>query len=125
MMMVLADGKHFRVGARRRRRVAVFFLDAARFALGVVVGTDETAELFLRGLHAVLRRFGFMDTLSLDRGPGFRADDTAAACHRLGIHLVHGTAGYPELQRRFWTDPPRGVLVIQCAASAAARAALS
>jgi hypothetical protein len=77
--------------------VALFFLDdATRFALGVVVGTDETAALFLRGLHAVLRRFGFMDILFLDRGPGFRADDTAAACHRLDIHLVLGTAAYPE-----------------------------
>jgi putative transposase len=97
MMMVLADGKHFRAGVRRKRRVAVFFLDdATRFGLGVVVGTDETAELFLRGLHGVLRRFGFMAVLFLDRGPGFRADDTAAACHRLDIHLVLGTAGYPE-----------------------------
>jgi hypothetical protein len=97
MMMMLADGKHFRAGVGRKRRVAVFFLDdATRFGLGVVVGTDETAELFLRGLHTVLRRFGFMDVLFLDRGPGFRADDTAAACHRLDIHLVLGTAGYPE-----------------------------
>jgi putative transposase len=97
MMMVLSDGKHFRAGVRRKRRVAVFFLDdASRFGLGVVVGTDETAELFLRGLHGVLRRFGFMTVLFLDRGPGFRADDTAAACHRLDIHLVLGTAGYPE-----------------------------
>lgn len=97
MMMVLADGKHFRAGVRRRKRVALFFLDdASRFGLGVVVGTDETAELFLRGLHAVIRRFGFMDIVFLDRGPGFRADDTAAACHRLDIHLVLGTAAYPE-----------------------------
>jgi transposase InsO family protein len=97
MQMVLADGKHFRAGIRRRKRVALFFLDdASRFGLGVVVGTDETAALFLRGLHAVLRRFGFMDIVFLDRGPGFRADDTAAACHRLDIHLVLGTAEYPE-----------------------------
>ncbi len=97
MMMVLADGKHFRAGVRRRKRVALFFLDdASRFGLGVVVGTAEAAELFLRGLHGVLRRFGFMDIVFLDRGPGFRADDTAAACERLGIHLVLGTAGYPE-----------------------------
>lgn len=97
MMCVLADGKHFRPGTRRRKRVALVFLDdASRFGLGVVVGTDETAALFLRGLHAVIRRFGFMDILFLDRGPGFRADDTAAACHRLDIHLVHGTAAYPE-----------------------------
>lgn len=97
MMMVLADGKHFRAGARRRKRVAVFFLDdASRFGLGVVVGTTETAELFLRGLHRVLRRFGFMDIVFLDRGPGFRADDTAAACQRLDVHLVLGEAAYPE-----------------------------
>ena len=97
LMMVLADGKYFRAGPRRRKRVAVFFLDdASRFGLGVVVGTDESAELFLRGLHAVIRRFGFMDIVFLDRGPGFRSDDTAAACRRLDIHLVLGTAGYPE-----------------------------
>ena len=97
MMMLLADGKRFRAGPRRRKRVAVFFLDdASRFGLGVVVGTDEDTELFLRGLHAVLRRFGFMDIVFLDRGPGFRADDTAAACRRLEINLVLGTAGYPE-----------------------------
>jgi putative transposase len=97
MMMVLADGKHFRAGAKRAKRVAVVFLDdATRFALGVVVGTAETAELFLRGLHRVLRRFGYMDILFLDRGAGFKADDTAAACHRLEIRLVLGTAAYPE-----------------------------
>lgn len=97
MMMMLADGKHFRAGARRAKRVAVFFLDdATRFGLGVVVGTTEDTELFLRGLHRVLRRFGFMDILFLDRGPGFKADDTAAACRRLEIRLVLGTAGYPE-----------------------------
>lgn len=97
MMMLLADGKHFRAGARRAKRVAMFFLDdATRFGLGVVVGTAESAELFLRGLHRVLRRFGFMDIVFLDRGPGFKADDTAAACRRLDIHLVLGTAAYPE-----------------------------
>jgi putative transposase len=97
MMMVLADGKHFRAGVRRAKRVAVFFLDdASRFGLGVVVGTAESAILFLRGLAAVIRRFGFCDVLFLDRGPGFKADDTAAACRRLEIQLVLGTAGYPE-----------------------------
>ncbi len=97
LMMVLADGKHFRAGPRRRKRVAVFFIDdASRFGLGVVVGTAESTELFLRGLHGVIRRFGFMDILFLDRGPGFRADDTAAACQRLDIRLVLGTAAYPE-----------------------------
>ena len=97
MMMTLADGKYFRAGPRRSKRVAVFFLDdASRFGLGVVVGTSETTELFLRGLHAVIRRFGFMDILFLDRGPGFKSADTAAACRRLDIRLVLGTAAYPE-----------------------------
>lgn len=97
MMMVLADGKHFRAGVRRRRRVALFFLDdATRFGLGVVVGTDETAALFLRGLHAVLRRFGFMDVLFLDRGPGFRADDTGRGLPPPRHAPRAGTAAYPE-----------------------------
>ena len=97
MMMMLADGKHFRAGVSRAKRVAVFFLDdATRFGLGVVVGTVESAELFLRGLHRVLRRFGFMDIVFLDRGAGFKADDTVAACRHLDIHLVLGTAAYPE-----------------------------
>jgi putative transposase len=41
MMMVLADGKHFRAGVRRRKHVALFFLDGApRYELGVLVGTE-------------------------------------------------------------------------------------
>jgi len=97
MMMTLCDGKHFRAGPRRTRRVALFFLDdASRFGLDVVVGTAESAVLFLRGLHRVIARFGFMDVLFLDRGPGFKADDTLAACRRLEVHLVLGRAHYPE-----------------------------
>jgi hypothetical protein len=39
MQMVLCDGKHFRAGAARLRRVALFFLDdATRMGLHVVVG---------------------------------------------------------------------------------------
>lgn len=97
MMMVLADGKHFRAGIGKTRRVALFFLDdATRLGMHVVVGTAEDAPLFLRGLYAVLCRYGFFDVLFLDNGPGFIADDTAAACAKLGIHLVLGTKGYPE-----------------------------
>jgi len=48
----LCDGKHFRAGVARARRVALFFLDdATRLGLEVVVGTAECAELFLRGLY--------------------------------------------------------------------------
>jgi hypothetical protein len=97
MMMSLADGKHFRAGVHRTRRVALFFLDdASRYGLEVVVGTSETAALFLRGLYQVITCFGFMDILFLDRGPGFKADDTATACLNLNINLVLGTAQYPE-----------------------------
>ncbi len=97
MMMILADGKHFRAGPRRTRRVGLFFLDdATRYGLDVVVGTVELAALFLRGLYRVICRAGFMDISYLDRGPGFNAADSLAACLRLGIHLILGTAGYPE-----------------------------
>lgn len=97
MMMVLADGKHFRAGPRRSRRMAYVFLDdASRFGLAAVVGTSEHPRLFLRGLHKVITRFGLMDSIFLDRGPGFTAHDVAVVCARLGINLVLGTAGYPE-----------------------------
>src|SRR3989442_9722869 len=52
--------------------------------------------LFLRPLHETLLRYGLMIALFLDRGPGFISDDTVAVLARRGIHLIHGTAGYPE-----------------------------
>lgn len=98
MLMVLSDGKHFRAGVARLRRVALVFLDdATRYGLDAFVGTQgENSILFLTGLHQVIARFGLMAALFLDRGPGFISDDTHAACARLGIAFIHGTAGYPE-----------------------------
>lgn len=97
MELVLADGKHFRAGATRARRVAFFFLDdATRLALHVVVGTSESSALFLRGFHAVLRDAGRMGILYLDRGPAFIANDVAEVCRRLEIALIHGEGRYPE-----------------------------
>jgi transposase InsO family protein len=97
MQMVLCDGKHFRAGATRARRVALFFLDDAhRFGLHVVVGTSESASLFLRGLYEMSARHGLADIYYLDNGPGFIALDTAEAVRRLEALLVLGTAGYPE-----------------------------
>lgn len=97
MMMVLVDGKHFRAGARRTKRVALFFLDdATRRGLRAAVGTAESSALFLRGLYEVLRRHGLMDVLYLDRGPGFIADDTQRVVAQLGKHLVLGRARYPQ-----------------------------
>lgn len=97
MMMVLADGKHFRAGIGKTRRVALFFIDdATRLGMHVVVGSSENPSLFLGGLYEVIARYGFFDVLYLDNGAGFIADDTAAACAKLGIHLVLGTPGYPQ-----------------------------
>jgi transposase InsO family protein len=97
MMMALADGKHFRAGAQRLKRVALHLLDdATRFGLGVMVSTSETTELFLRTLRQVIGSFGLMNVLFLDHGSGFISEDTHTAVACLGVHLVHGTVAYPE-----------------------------
>ncbi len=97
MDMVLCDGKHFRAGEGRAKRVALFFLDdATRSILHVAVGTAETAELFQRGLYDCIVRYGYMTALYLDRGPGFIAQDTIGVLARLGIPLIHGEVGYKE-----------------------------
>ncbi len=117
MMMVFADGKYFRAGARRTRRIALFFIDdATRRVLGVVVGpSGESSALFLRGLYEVVRRFGLMDVVFLDRGPGFIADDTRRVLVALGKHLVLGRARYPQghgkierFNQTAWDDVLRG-----------------
>lgn len=95
--MVLADGKHFRAGAQRLRRVALFFLDdATRYGLHVVVGTSESTELFLRGLYELSRKYGIASIYYLDHGPGFIAADTASVIARMNRSLIHGEKVYPE-----------------------------
>lgn len=95
--MVLSDGKHFRAGASRARRLAMFFLDdCSRFGLHVVVGTSENSRLFLRGLYEMIRRFGLMSIFYLDHGSGFIADDSMAVIAALGALLIHGEVAYPE-----------------------------
>lgn len=97
MMMVVADGKHFRAGAERRRRVAVTLLDdATRMGLGVVVGTSECTELFLHALCQVLARYGLPISLFVDNGPGFISNDTRTVVAGLGIQLIHGSRAYPQ-----------------------------
>lgn len=97
MQMVLSDGKHFRAGIRRLRRVALFFLDdCSRYGLHVVVGTSENSELFLRGLFEMVQCCGLMDALFLDRGPGFISGDTFRVVGQLERALIHGTKAYPE-----------------------------
>jgi len=84
LQMVLCDGKQFRAGVQRAKRVALFFLDdATRFVLHVVVGFSESASLFLRGIYGVVSKYGHVSNFYLDRGPGFIADDTASVCRDL------------------------------------------
>ena len=97
MDMVLCDGKHFRAGADRRKRVALFYLDdATRLVLHVVVGLSETRELFLRGLYECIRRYGFMRTFFVDNGPAFVAADSIAVFAKLEVPLIHGERCYKE-----------------------------
>jgi transposase InsO family protein len=97
MLMVLCDGKHFRAGVKRARRVALHFLDdATRAGLEVIVGTAESTELFLHGLHRLIQRYGLCKALFLDHGSGFISEDTHAVLARLGIRLIHGTVAYPQ-----------------------------
>lgn len=97
MRMVLVDGKHFRAGQDRLKRVAFFYIDdCTRRVLAVVVGTSESTELMLRGLFLVILHFGLMDIIYFDRGPGFKANDTHAVCVRLGVQYIHGKERYPE-----------------------------
>jgi len=97
MDMVLCDGKHFRAGVTRARRVAMFYLDDChRFALQVVVDTSENALLFQRGLYALVLKYGLFSILYLDHGPGFIAADTIAVVGNLGTRLIFGEKAYPE-----------------------------
>lgn len=96
MDMALCDGKHFRAGIARKKRVALIFLDdCTRYGLHAVVGTSENKRLFLRGLYETNRRHGLMSALYLDRGPGFRAADTFDVVAQLGSLLIHGEKAYP------------------------------
>ena len=98
MQCLLADGKYFRAGPARLRRVALFLLDdATRYALGVVVGTAESTDLFLAGLYRVVRAHGLMDLVYLDHGPGFISADTeTVVTHGLRAWLLHGKKKYPQ-----------------------------
>lgn len=105
MQCVLADGKYFRAGSGRAKRVAIIFIDdASRFVLGAVVGTAESSALVLRGLRKVIDRWGLMDIIYVDLGPGFKCNDLASVCSGrrdqsssgLRIALILGTKSYPE-----------------------------
>jgi putative transposase len=98
MMMVLCDGKHFRAGATRLKRVALFFLDdATRYGLDVTVGTSESTELFLGAFHDLVLRRGYMNVIYMDHGAGFISNDTRMVIANLPhVYLIHGAKAYPE-----------------------------
>ena len=97
MHCVIADGKHFRAGPTRRKRVAIYFLDdATRYGLGVVVTTSENLEAVLVGLHEVVERFGLMHLLYWDHGSAFVAADVKQVAAQLGLHAVYGRVAYPQ-----------------------------
>ena len=96
--MVLCDGKHFRAGPSRVKRVALNYLDdATRFLLLTVVGPSESTYLFLHGLDQLLRRYGRPSRIYIDKGPGFVSLDTREILRRLDDipHLIGETA-YPQ-----------------------------
>jgi len=97
MNLVLCDGKHFRAGAGRLRRVAMVFLDdATRMGLHLVVGPAESKALFLRGLFEMVQHHGLPGIVYLDHGPGYIAADTQAVIAQLPALLIHGEVKYPE-----------------------------
>lgn len=98
MMMVLCDGKHFRAGATRLKRVALFFIDdATRCGLHAVVGTSESTELFLGAFHELVLERGYMNVIYMDHGAGFRSDDTKAVIASMPhVYLINGKKAYPE-----------------------------
>ena len=97
MDMVICDGKQFRAGPGRLRRVALYFEDdCTRMGLNVVVGTSETSALFLRGLYETIKTYGLMSAMYVDNGSGFIANDDIDVLMKLNILFIHGTAGYPQ-----------------------------
>ncbi|OIP28855.1 MAG: hypothetical protein AUK47_28935 [Deltaproteobacteria bacterium CG2_30_63_29] len=97
MHCVIADGKHFRAGPTRRKRVAIYFIDdATRYGLGVVVTTSENLQAVFVGLHEVIERFGLMRLLYWDHGSAFIANDVKQVAARLGLAAVYGRVAYPQ-----------------------------
>lgn len=97
MLMVLCDGKHFRAGAKRLKRLGYFFLDdATRKVLHAVCGTSENSELFMRGFYEMITKYGLPAAVFLDKGPGFIAKDAGRVAAALNIPFIFGETRYPE-----------------------------
>lgn len=98
MQLVMADFVHFRAGAGRLKRLAVYLLDdATRFGLDVEVTTGgERTEPVLHVLARMLRRWGRCDMVYVDHGPGFIASDLVHVLAQLAIPHVLGRTRYPQ-----------------------------
>jgi len=97
MQMILCDGKYFRAGANRLKRLAYFYLDdATRKVLHAVCGTSECSELFMRGFYEMITKHGLPGAFYLDRGPGFIAKDCARVAAVHNIPFIFGEVRYPE-----------------------------
>ncbi len=98
MQMVLLDFTHFRAGFKPAlKRWAIYVIDdCTRKILGCAVATAENADSVLHTLAGVLRRFGKIDRVYCDKGPGFIATDLARALAGLNIPLIHGRTAYPQ-----------------------------
>lgn len=97
MDLVMCDGKHFRAGPKRRKRVAIIFIDDfSRMTLAVAVGPTENTDLFLKAFDKMCRQFGFPDVIYFDHGSAFFNKDTTTILARLKIKFVYGKKGYAE-----------------------------
>jgi transposase InsO family protein len=98
LQMVLLDFVHFRAGFKPAlKRCAIYVIDdCTRKILGCAVTTAENADTVLHTLARVLRRFGKIDRVYCDKGPGFIATDVAGALAALNIPLIHGRTRYPQ-----------------------------
>ncbi|MFC1482261.1 hypothetical protein ACFL51_00490 [Myxococcota bacterium] len=97
MQMTLADFKHFRAGAGRHKRAALYLLDDAhRFGLDAFVTTSEQPAVMLQLLHDAISTYGLMSLLYWDGGAAFKDLDVLAVCERLGVTPIRGRAKYPE-----------------------------
>lgn len=98
MQMCLLDFVFFRAGFKPAlKRCAIYVIDdCTRKILGCAVTTSENADTVLHTLARVLRRFGRIDRVYCDKGPGFIAGDVAQALAALNIPLIHGRTRYPQ-----------------------------
>lgn len=97
MLMLLCDGKHFRAGAKRLRRLVYFYLDdATRKVLHAVCGSSEQSGLFMRGFYELITKYGLPGAFYLDKGPGFIAKDCTRVAAALNIPFIFGETRYPE-----------------------------